>query len=261
VRPATGRVLLAVTAPAASTRPAEARAGKERTLALWGERAPWREVRAALVRLSIVVLVITAVVIGLGELLTNASAAATVRGWDLSFERTLAAHRTGWADHLTAGGTWFAESVPILDLTIFAVDLVARATRRWRAAAFVAAAVAGEKLVYAVSVLVVDRPRPPVATVGQTYATSSFPSGHVGSAVVLYGAVALLVWWGRPDRRATRIAVLAGAIVLSLVVAFCRMYRGFHFPTDVVTGAAMGLVWLTACAVVLAPRRVVAPAR
>jgi membrane-associated phospholipid phosphatase len=248
-----------VTAPAASTRPAGAGAVSDRTLAVWGDRAPWREVRSALVRLGVVVLAITAVVIGVGELITNWSAAASVRDWDLSFERTLAAHRTGWADHLTAGGTWFAESIPILDLTIFAVDLVARATRRWRAAGFVALAVAGEKLVYSISVLVVARPRPPVATVGHTYATSSFPSGHVGSAVVLYGAVALLVWWGRPEWRAGRRAVLAGAIVLTLVVAFCRMYRGFHFPTDVVTGAAIGLVWLTACARVLAPRRVVAP--
>jgi undecaprenyl-diphosphatase len=147
----------------------------------------------------------------------------------------------------------------VLDLTIFGVDLVAALTRRWRAAGFVAMAVAGEKLVYAVSVMVVGRPRPPVPTVGSTYATSSFPSGHVGSAVTLYGAVALLVWWSRPDRRLRGVLALAAAVVLPLVVAFCRMYRGFHFPSDVVTGALIGLVWLATCAVVLRPRRAVAP--
>ncbi len=226
---------------------------------LWGERAPWTEVRAALVRLLAVVVVITAAVIAIGEALTHWSAMAAIRDADVSFDRTLAAHRSALGDHLTLVGTWFAETIPVLDLTIFGVDLVAAATRRWRAAGFLAMAVAGEKLVYAVSVTVVGRPRPPVPTVGQTYATSSFPSGHVGSAVTLYGAVALLVWWSRPDRRLRGALALAAAGVLPLVVAFCRMYRGFHFPSDVVTGALIGVAWLTTCALVLGPRRAVAP--
>jgi undecaprenyl-diphosphatase len=251
-----------VSVPATTTRRASSRPAAHpegRTLALWGERAPWSQVRGALVRLLAVVIVITATVIAMGEAITHWSALATVRSWDVSFERTLAAHRSPVGNHLTLVGTWFAETIPVLDLTIFAVDLVAAATRRWRAAAFVAMAVAGEKLIYAVSVVVVGRPRPPVPTVGHTYATSSFPSGHVGSAVTLYGAVALLVWWSRPDRRLRSALALAAAIVLPLVVAFCRMDRGFHFPSDVVTGALIGVAWLTTCAVVLRPRRAVAP--
>ena len=244
----------------ATAHPARSRTGAgERVVRLWGEPAPWSSVRGALVRLGAVVVAVTAVVIGLGEVLTHWSAASVVRGWDLSFDSTLAAHRTSWANHLTEGGTWFAESIPVLNLTFFAVDLVARATTRWRAAGFVAMAVAGEKLVYAVSVVVVGRPRPPVPTVGHTYATSSFPSGHVGSAITLYGSVALLVWWARPIGRAGRVAVLAVAAVLSLIVAYCRMYRGFHFPTDVVTGALIGIVWLMVCARVLRPWEVVRP--
>jgi len=52
---------------------------------------------------------------------------------------------------------------------------------------------------------------------------------------------------------------MAAAVALPLVVAFCRMDRGFHFPSDVLTGAVIGLVWLTTCAVVLRPRQAVAP--
>jgi undecaprenyl-diphosphatase len=227
---------------------------------LWGEAAPWRDVRGALVRLLAAVIAMTAAVVIVGEAVTHWSAAASIRRGDLSFDRTLAAHRTAWADHLTLVGTWFAETVPVLDLTILGVDLVAQATRRWRAAGFVAVAVAGEKLIYAVSVVVVGRPRPPVPTVGSTYATSSFPSGHVGSAITLYGSIALLVWWARPDRRLRRTVVLVAAALVPLVVAFCRMYRGFHFPSDVVAGAVIGIVWLTTCARVLRPRQAVAPA-
>jgi undecaprenyl-diphosphatase len=232
---------------------------RSRTLLLWGDPAPWAEVRSALVRLLVICLSMTAVVIGLGFLVTRWSGLSSVESWDLSFERTLAANRTGWGNDFTAVGTELAETVPVLLLTIFGVDLVASTTRRWRAAGFVAMAVAGEKLVYMISVLAVGRERPPVPTVGHTYATNSFPSGHVGSAVVLYGALALVLWWARPDRRVGRVVAVGLVPVLASVVAFGRMYRGFHYPSDVVVGALMGAVWLTACAWVLRPRAVLAP--
>ena len=72
-------------------------------------------------------------------------------------------------------------------------------------------------------------------TLSDTYATSSFPSGHVGAAVTLYGSAVLLVALASSHRaRTVVLGVLAAAIVV--VVAFCRMYRGFHYPFDVVAG-------------------------
>jgi undecaprenyl-diphosphatase len=72
--------------------------------------------------------------------------------------------------------------------------------------------------------------------------TSSFPSGHTAAAVCLYGAVAALVlrgtqaWW--------RWLVLAVAVVLIGAVAFARLYRGAHHPTDVLASMAFAVPWL-----------------
>jgi undecaprenyl-diphosphatase len=90
--------------------------------------------------------------------------------------------------------------------------------------------------------LLIERERPPVPTVGTTYATSSFPSGHVASAVVLYGGIALLIGLRRsPGARAILLSV-AGLLVV--IVAAGRMYTGFHFPTDCIAGALFASMWL-----------------
>lgn len=48
---------------------------------------------------------------------------------------------------------------------------------------------------------------------------------------------AMLVAW--------RVVATAFAIGAPIIVGFSRMYRGFHYPTDVVAGALLGVVWLT----------------
>jgi membrane-associated phospholipid phosphatase len=136
-------------------------------------------------------------------------------------------------------------------LTAIAAVVARLVTRRWRASAFIVLAVAGEKLVYLVSSILVSRERPDVPTVGDTYATHSFPSGHVGAAVALYGSILLLtLWWRRAPTTRTvwPIAVLALPVG---IVAWCRVYRGFHFPTDVLAGTLLGAVWLIGCWVVV----------
>jgi membrane-associated phospholipid phosphatase len=81
------------------------------------------------------------------------------------------------------------------------------------------------------------------------HVTSSFPSGHVGSAVSLYGSIAVLVFTlALPHRvRGSRAwHVAAGVLVAStaVIVAVSRMYCGQHFLTDGVCGVIIGAAWL-----------------
>lgn len=95
-----------------------------------------------------------------------------------------------------------------------------------------------------------DRPRPQVVTWGTHVATSSFPSGHATSAVVVYATVAYLV--ATLQRRAwARALTLAVAALVMLLIAASRLFLGVHYPSDVVAGMAIGLAWTAFCVAAL----------
>ena len=89
--------------------------------------------------------------------------------------------------------------------------------------------------------------------------THSFPSGHVGTAVAVYGTAAvLLALWLRIPRtssgaRAGSLVVLLAAV--PLFVAVSRLYQGAHHLTDVGTSLVYGSLWLAVLAARLRPRR------
>jgi membrane-associated phospholipid phosphatase len=69
----------------------------------------------------------------------------------------------------------------------------------------------------------------------------SYPSGHLGNALVWYAVIALLITalLNRPLTRAQTLALR----VLPVVIVFCTtVYTGFHWLTDSVAGVLLGLV-------------------
>ena len=184
------------------------------------------------------------VLIVAGLLLTGPLADSGIVRTDLAIERWLAEHRRGALDVLAEVGTWFSETFVVPVVLLVAIVVAWRKSTNVAAPMFLALAVGGEKLMYLIASVVVGRDRPPVPTVGTTYATSSFPSGHVASAITLYGGIALVVT-ARRSHATRRIALLMVAVIAA-VVAVCRMYAGFHYLSDCIAGALTGVVWLTA---------------
>lgn len=176
-----------------------------------------------------------------------------IDGWDLRFDQRLADNRVGWLNTATKWATWLAETIPVIVILLLAVVIARKVTGAWRAPLFMALAVGGEKLIYLATSLIVRRDRPPVPTLDDTYATSSFPSGHTASAITLYGSIAIViaVWKGRRYLA----PLLALTVIIAGVVGFCRMYRGFHYPSDVAVGALIGIIWLTVVYLAMRPLR------
>ena len=79
---------------------------------------------------------------------------------------------------------------------------------------------------------------------------SSFPSDHAA----LFFALSAGVWL--VSRRIGMIALIHTVFV----IAFPRMYLGLHYPTDIVAGAAIGLLWIAVARLGLVQRLSARPA-
>ena len=66
----------------------------------------------------------------------------------------------------------------------------------------------------------------------------SFPSGHSANSMMVYLTLALLL---APERQRRGWAI--AAIVLSLLIGLSRPMLGVHWPSDVVGGWSLGLLW------------------
>jgi undecaprenyl-diphosphatase len=75
----------------------------------------------------------------------------------------------------------------------------------------------------------------------------SFPSGHALYAASIFGGLAALLA-PRLKHHALRVAVWSGATLLVLLVGLSRVYLGVHYPSDVLAGYSVGIIWVTAVA-------------
>ena len=75
----------------------------------------------------------------------------------------------------------------------------------------------------------------------------SFPSGHALFAATVFGGLAVLVT-ARLRNRILEVAIWVVAISLTLLVGMSRVYLGVHYPSDVLAGYAIGVIWVTTIA-------------
>jgi undecaprenyl-diphosphatase len=71
--------------------------------------------------------------------------------------------------------------------------------------------------------------------------TYSFPSGHATAAMALYGFFAYVLWQVYPK---WRVVVLAVSTLIIGGVGISRIYLGVHYPSDVLGGYLLGLLWI-----------------
>ncbi len=77
--------------------------------------------------------------------------------------------------------------------------------------------------------------------------TYSFPSGHAMFSACFFGGLAALVAH-RLESRWRQAALWVAALLLTLLIGVSRIYLGVHYPSDVLGGYAVGVVWVAALA-------------
>jgi len=207
--------------------------------------------RSAVLLLAFAVL--AAALTGVGLLLTRVLTPSAVSRLDERAIEWFVAQRTPTLNDATAIGADFAMTLIVFALTIVVALVLRLWLGRWRESLALIVCVLGEWLLFRIVNGAVGRERPdPTLDVGAL--TASFPSGHAGIAVAFYGGLALIVLRSAPQRRLA-IAIASFCLAAVLMVALTRVYRGMHFPTDVLGSWLLGGIWVVTVVNVLLPRR------
>jgi membrane-associated phospholipid phosphatase len=187
--------------------------------------------------------VLLAVFAGIGFLVTKVGRHDVVGRADHSIERTFARDCAPELNTATHYLTDLGETITVIAIGILLAVAARLLWARWREAVLVVVALAGEVSIFIVTTLLIHRHRPRVPHLDAAPPTSSFPSGHTAAAVVLYLLLALLLSY-RLRSALARTLLWTVAVLIPILVGLSRLYRGMHYPTDVLSGAALGAVWL-----------------
>jgi len=195
-------------------------------------------VMLAAVLLLVLYLGFTVIWTALGLFITGPAAESWVTNIDQRFAELLVEHRTPELDLLSAIGSMLAETlVKVIATAVIAVVMLL-VWRSWREPFLICAALILEAAVFITVTWIVGRPRPGLAALDEVSVGTSFPSGHAAAAAA-YGAMVIVVF-ERTRNLWVRVVTVTLAVLVPLIVATARMYRGVHYLTDVIAGILLG---------------------
>jgi undecaprenyl-diphosphatase len=172
---------------------------------------------------------------------------------DHTIPHWFAAQRTATLNHWSLIASNLGATQDILIVSVVVCVVFVAVTRHWRPVIFLAVVMLGELAAFLTVAAIVKRPRPDVSHLDSHLPTSAFPSGHMAATTCLYVGIAILVighargWW--------RYLFLIPAIVMPVMIAVARMYRGEHHPTDILASVLFAALWLTATTMLIKPNR------
>lgn len=137
-------------------------------------------------------------------------------------------------------------STAVLVLALAAVAGLATLRRQYPAVWLLLGAMSGGLLLNYFLKRWIARPRPELALALVPVNDASFPSGHALLATVVCLTLgALAAGWAGPRKVKVYIWCVAGFV--SCLVGVSRIYLGVHYPTDVLAGWLVGLLWAAVC--------------
>jgi len=139
--------------------------------------------------------------------------------------------------------TWLGSILILLPTTVL-VSAVFRRVIHLTDMCLILGGLLGSSLLAHVLKLLISRPRPTVVKdMLVTMPTDfSFPSAHTAQATAFFIALALVTSRGLEAKIGLIVWVLCGLVIVA--VGLSRVYLRVHYISDVIAGAALGLVWV-----------------
>ncbi len=202
------------------------------------ERTFPRGVKASAVELVGAYVVLTAVWVGIGLLITGPLGGSGLTRMDQDIATWFVDERTESLNDWANIGAGLADTMVKIIVTAIIALIMLAVWRSLREPLMVVLALVLEASVFITTTWIVARNRPDVERLESSPVGSSFPSGHVAAAVA-YGAIAVVIF-ERTRNGLIRTITVVVMVAVPVIVGLSRMYQGMHYFTDVVAGAALG---------------------
>lgn len=158
--------------------------------------------------------------------------------WEIALLRDLHARLPAVLDAFVLAVPWFGTNLTILPGVAIASYVLMQRRRRDLVTVLVVAAT-GNYLIAFFLKYALNRPRPTILQARGEYTGPSYPSGHAMLATSVLFVIAYLLrrerGWHWPYYT---------TFAFGLVTIYSRLYLGVHWPTDVIAGAMLGVIWL-----------------
>lgn len=135
------------------------------------------------------------------------------------------------------GSVWFLGGAGLLVVWRLA------ATGRRHAAILLAGTALGSEALNQILKVAFHRTRPQAFFGLTSPANYSFPSGHAITACCFWGVLAAILA-ARSRSGWAKAGLWTAASILAALVGFSRVYLGVHYPTDVLAGYALAVIWV-----------------
>ena len=149
---------------------------------------------------------------------------------------------------INPGATWYMSaftdlsSMSLMKIAYPALIIILVLFKNYRRAFFSFVVGSGGLLIIYLMKIFFARPRPPYPLLNPEEGFS-FPSGHSTFSFIFYGTLAYFVWLTDLPK-IWRYLMMSFLVLLSLMIAFSRIYLRVHYPSDVLGGIWLGYSWL-----------------